>query len=662
MMGLAASKADISHTHNASDIVSGILPKSVIPMPDPIDLVVVATGGFENITNAQEDQIKQGTYVLLPNGNKYVYKGEGSVFSASSYIFITTDSVNWENITGAPTNVTNLASLLSGKSDVSHTHSLSALGAAASVHNHNISDITGLSSALSEKTAVGHNHNISDVNDLSLALNSKAPQNHTHTASEITNFSSAAIAAVGDVTNASRLLSGTVPVDRFPSSVIFTTDPRLSDARAPLSHDHSAATYDKSGFLSAADKYKLDQLAQTNQVNADWNAQSGLAEILNKPNLSLYSPTTHSHPVATSQAAGFLSPEGFAKLSALPSTAGANIQSDWTETNSSSDAFIKNKPAFGTAASKNVGTTSSDVAAGSHTHDASAIVSGTIAIARLPVLPTTNYVFLSGSSISTITSAQQTEVVQGTLVVFTSGERYMYSGTGSKTAIASYVLIGDTTPEWSSIQNAPGVATQSANGFMSASDKFKLDGIASGAEINVQADWSVTDTNSDAFIKNKPSLGTAAYLHVPSTPAVSASDSQVVRGDDPRLTSATASKAGTMSPADKSKLDGLFNYSHPTGDGNSHVPATSTTNNGKFLKAGANANSFGWAQVQLSDIGISNATIGQVPIWNGTNWAPGSTSSSGVSGTGINNIVKLTAAQYSALTVKNATTLYVVAN
>lgn len=32
----------------------------------------------------------------------------------------------------------------------------------------------------------------------------------------------------------------------------------------------------------------------------------------------------------------------------------------------------------------------------------------------------------------------------------------------------------------------------------------KLNGIASGAEVNVQSDWSVTSTSSDAFIKNKP--------------------------------------------------------------------------------------------------------------------------------------------------------------
>lgn len=51
-------------------------------------------------------------------------------------------------------------------------------------------------------------------------------------------------------------------------------------------------------------------------------------------------------------------------------------------------------------------------------------------------------------------------------------------------------------------------ATTSASGLMSASDKTKLNGIASGAEVNVQSDWNVTDTASDAFIKNKPTIPT----------------------------------------------------------------------------------------------------------------------------------------------------------
>lgn len=53
-------------------------------------------------------------------------------------------------------------------------------------------------------------------------------------------------------------------------------------------------------------------------------------------------------------------------------------------------------------------------------------------------------------------------------------------------------------------------ATTSAAGLMSAADKTKLAGIASGAEINVQADWNETNTSSDAYIKNKPALKTVA--------------------------------------------------------------------------------------------------------------------------------------------------------
>lgn len=34
--------------------------------------------------------------------------------------------------------------------------------------------------------------------------------------------------------------------------------------------------------------------------------------------------------------------------------------------------------------------------------------------------------------------------------------------------------------------------------------KTKLEGIASGAEVNIQSDWNETDTTSDAYIKNKP--------------------------------------------------------------------------------------------------------------------------------------------------------------
>ena len=45
----------------------------------------------------------------------------------------------------------------------------------------------------------------------------------------------------------------------------------------------------------------------------------------------------------------------------------------------------------------------------------------------------------------------------------------------------------------------------STNDFTDALES-KLTGIATGAEVNVQSDWSVTDSGSDAFIKNKPTI------------------------------------------------------------------------------------------------------------------------------------------------------------
>lgn len=45
--------------------------------------------------------------------------------------------------------------------------------------------------------------------------------------------------------------------------------------------------------------------------------------------------------------------------------------------------------------------------------------------------------------------------------------------------------------------------------------KNKLNGIASGAEVNVQSDWGETNTGSDAYVKNKPAnlVQDAGYVH-----------------------------------------------------------------------------------------------------------------------------------------------------
>jgi hypothetical protein len=66
----------------------------------------------------------------------------------------------------------------------------------------------------------------------------------------------------------------------------------------------------------------------------------------------------------------------------------------------------------------------------------------------------------------------------------------------------------DSTIEIRSTDTQYNDATTSTAGLMSTTDKSKLDGIESGAEVNVQSDWNAT--SGDSFIQNKPTLGTAS--------------------------------------------------------------------------------------------------------------------------------------------------------
>ncbi len=65
--------------------------------------------------------------------------------------------------------------------------------------------------------------------------------------------------------------------------------------------------------------------------------------------------------------------------------------------------------------------------------------------------------------------------------------------------------------------------------------------------------------------------------------------------------------------AEKQKLAGLNNYTHPTNDGNKHVPANGTTNAGKVLTAGATAGVYTWEAVP-EPTAITEEEITQ--LWN----------------------------------------------
>lgn len=97
----------------------------------------------------------------------------------------------------------------------------------------------------------------------------------------------------------------------------------------------------------------------------------------------------------------------------------------------------------------------------------------------------------------------------------------------------------DLTNDGNFVQDASYVHTD--NNYTSA-EKNKLAGIAAGAEVNVQADWNISDSSSDAFIKNKPQnlVQDANYVHTDNN----------------------------YTTAEKTKLAGLENYELPQASAN----------------------------------------------------------------------------------------------
>lgn len=80
----------------------------------------------------------------------------------------------------------------------------------------------------------------------------------------------------------------------------------------------------------------------------------------------------------------------------------------------------------------------------------------------------------------------------------TAYDRYKYNGSTS-TWLFEYELNNSsfTADQWASI-----------NSGITSGDVTKLSGIAAGAEVNVQSNWNESDTNSDAYIQNKPTIPT----------------------------------------------------------------------------------------------------------------------------------------------------------
>lgn len=176
--------------------------------------------------------------------------------------------------------------------------------------------------------------------------------------------------------------------------------------------------------------------------------------------------------LATQSSNGLMSSSDKEKLDGIQAGAEVNVQADWNEASSSSDAYIKNKPALAA------------IATSGSWNDLLGIPSGLVFDASY-VHTDNNFTDSLKSKLDGIEAGAEVNVQSDWTETSTSSDAYIRNKPADLVQDVDYV--------------------HTDNNFTDAL-KTKLDGIASGAEVNVQADWNQTDSSADDYIKNKPTV------------------------------------------------------------------------------------------------------------------------------------------------------------
>ena len=333
------------------------------------------------------------------------------------------------------------------------------------------------------------------------------------------------------------------------------------------------ATQETAGFMSPQDKTKLDGIAYGAEVNvqSDWNVTDDTLDsfIRNKPDLSIFATRTEldgrlqgkqdkltagnnititnnvisatadpqvqaDWAQSDSSAVDYIKnkPQNLVqdadyhhtdnnftdaeknKLAGVESGAEANVQSDWAQTNSSADDYIKNKPQnlvqdpdyvhtdnnFTDGDKSKLGGIESGAEANVQSDWNEADNTKDDYIKNKPDLS----VYATKSEVASDLAGKQDVLTAGSNITIVNN---VISATAEPQVQADWAQTDSSAVDY--IKNKPANLVQDAdyhhtdNNFTD-SDKNKLSGIESGAEANVQADWAESDSSKDSFIKNKP--------------------------------------------------------------------------------------------------------------------------------------------------------------
>ena len=156
-----------------------------------------------------------------------------------------------------------------------------------------------------------------------------------------------------------------------------------------------------------------------------------------------------------------------------------------------------------------------------NTNNINAILNGAVAISNLPASPTQAQLTTAWENETGLTSlinrASVYDVTNNKVwTYYTNDQTWHAASNTSQVSINTFTNSSEGTIKGSTNDGqvfAENDGTGSVNGWDTltgnvASNTSKLATIEQGAEVNVQADWSQTDTTADDYIKNKPTIPT----------------------------------------------------------------------------------------------------------------------------------------------------------
>lgn len=315
-----------------------------------------------------------------------------------------------------------------------------------------------------------------------------------------------------DLTNKPTIPSKTSDLVNDSGFITTETEPQFTASPAHGITSTDITNWDnKSDFSGSYNDLTDKPSIPAPQVNSDWNSNSGVSQILNKPSLATvatsgdYDDLTNKPTIPDPQVQADWTESDSTKASYIknkPSLPSAQIQSDWNQTNSSEVDYIKNKPTNVSAFNNDAGYSTFS---GSYTD-----------LTDKPSIPTKTSDLTNDSGFITtetdpIFTASPAHGISAADITAWNGKSD-FSGSYNDLTDKPTIPAAQIQSDWNQsdntsldyIKNKPNLATVATSG-----DYDDLTNKPTIPAAPVQSDWNESDSTSLAYIQNKPTIPSA---------------------------------------------------------------------------------------------------------------------------------------------------------